>query len=133
MWLARNRYKCSGIEPPGCYNTGHAPSVAHQYYSGLHTKEMYIVGCELDVRNSDVRIRAYNKLQSGGYVVPGKDTLTGCKVYVYATMAPARKRYKSLCQEARKSHAEERARIHALHTQAENGDLSAVLSLGLDY
>ena len=133
MWLARNRYKCSGIEPPGCYNTGHAPTVIHQYYSGLDHKEMYLVGCELDVLNTGVRIRAYNKLCNDGYVVSGKNTPTGCKVYAYITMAPARRRYESLCREAMARREQEITQIHALRTQAENGDLAAALSLGLDY
>ena len=131
MWLGKNKLRCSRIEPPGCFNTGTAPTVVHLDYSGLHIENMYLVGCEIDVRDYNTRIRAYNILCDGGHIV--RDTFTKKRAYVYKTMVPARRRYERLCTEAREAITEEMQEIRALQAKAKGGDLGAALTLSLDY
>lgn len=134
MWLKRNKIRCSGIEFPGCYNTGHAPTAVHQYWPGLlDPPDVYMVGCELDVREPAVRCRAYDKVRAGGYIVKGKHTLTGRPLYVYTSSRSARKRYEALCEKALADRNREIEKIRALQAKRRAGDFKATLELGLDY
>ena len=131
MWLPRDKIMCSNIEPLGCYNTGFAPSVVHKRYPVLGNVDMYLVGCETDVCDHDVRVRACTKLALGkGYCI--HDSPSGRPVYVYKTMAPARRRYNSLCAQALEDREREAREVKALRAKAEDGDLASLLALG-DY
>lgn len=130
-WLGRNKILCSNIEQPGCFNTGTAPAAVHKHYPLLHVRDVYLVGCVVDVRDRDVRIRAYNAVRDGRYIV--KRTVTGHRVYAYRGAVSARKRYERLCGEAREERSEIANEIQALRKRAKDGDLEAMLTLGLGY
>ena len=129
-WLKKSYYRCSRIEPPGCYNTGFAPTVAHKHYK-YPPADFYLVGHEMDVQDGDTAIAAYYAQEQGRTVV--RKTLSRHKAYVYKTMAPARKRYEAMCAEARAARDAEVADIQALRAKATTGDMGAALRLGLDY
>ena len=131
MWLGRNKILCSNIEQPGCFNTGTAPAAVHKHYLLLSVKDVYLVGCEMDVRDHDVRTRAYDAVRDNRHIV--KRTITGHRVYAYKNARSARKRYERLCTEARESYSKVADEIRALREQAKSGDLGAMLALGLDY
>ena len=133
MWLERDMIRCSGIEPPGCFNTGYAPSIVHKHYPELSLADVYVVGCEIDVRDHTVRFRAFRALLDGKRSIHGKDTFTGQRVYVYRTMQSARARYEQMCFAAIADRNKEIEKIQALRTKRDAGDLEAALTLGLDY
>jgi len=133
MWLKRNMLRRSGIEAPGCFNTGFAPTVVRCHYELLPAKDVYYVGCEVDIRDRSLRWKAYDRMKEGSYVLAGKYTVSGRKMYVYKSMTPARKRYERLCSEAIAQHNETLAEAQALREKANAGDLGAALTLGLDY
>lgn len=127
-WLGEGKIRRSNIEPPGCFNTGFAPAAVHQHYSFMDVEDVYLVGCVVDVRDTQVRIQAYSKLLAGGHVV--KNTFTGKPVYVYKTARGAKRRYDALCAEALEARDAEVQEIRALQKKAKEGDIGAALALG---
>ena len=128
MWLKKNTYRCSGIEYPGCCNTGYAPTAKHAAGYGY---DFYLVGYQLDVMDMNITAAALVAADNGQRIV--KDTLTGKRAYVYTSTQPARRKYEAMCQAATDDRNAEIARINALRQKRRAGDMGAILELGLDY
>lgn len=128
MWLKKGWTRRSGVEMPGCFNTGFAPTVAHKNLVLLQCS-FYMVGHEVDV--ADSVIAAYRCFVAGQRIVT--DTTTGRKAYVYKSMAAARRKFEAMCKEALAARNAELAVIASLRQQRRDGDMGAALTLGIDY
>lgn len=63
-----------------------------------------------------------------------KFEVMGCRtVFVYKTRKPAVAKFLALCEKQEQVNAEMRAEAQGLHRKAQQGDLGAALTLGMDY
>ena len=131
MWLKRKHYKDSQIETfPGCYNTGTSPTVLHAYLAEVRGFDFYMVGASGDVKDRDIRMRAYWDYIDGKRSTKGHGDR---RVYLYRTMNSARAKYRAMCKAAQIKRSTRITERNAIAQRARGGDLAAVLELGLDW
>ena len=109
-----------GPEWYGCCGTGAAPCIRRSKFTGK-----YVVGTEMstDQALSDHRILSNRRKFEVG-------TRT---VFVYKTRKAAVAKFLVLCEKQEQVNAEMRAEAQGLHRKAQQGDIGAALTLGLDY
>lgn len=131
MFLERGKIRRSNIEPVGCINSGAGPAVVHVWLPGMRIPDIYIVGAEMDLTDSETRVKAMRALRNGRNSVQARGV--NRKVWVYESARWAKFRYEKLKEQAIARREREIAEIEAKREAARSGDLGATLDLSLGY
>jgi hypothetical protein len=118
-----------GPEFAGCCGTGMRPLILRNPYREVQ-QVLFFVGPELEVERFKFQI-ARDEIAHKRQFKYG-DTDKRC-VFVYKTKNNAIAKWVELCMAVLKFNAEERKEVASLRAKAAQGDMSAVLSLGLDH
>lgn len=117
---------CIGPEPSvGCYNTGFAPCIK----KSRRYPDFITVGYSGDLLDRETYGKAFRAFLNKRRTFRGNMG----KIWLYTTTAPAKRKFEKLCQKAWANYQREANEITALRKQAKQGNLAAVLALGLDY